>query len=207
MAIKIKRENHFVYLGITGFLNEVEKKRADDIYNVAHKEFELLKREIKIKPKIDSLGIWYLRGKLTNKLIERFKISDMEKRYYWLMLYDIAGLNVPDRAKKFHIQNDFHVANILAKYKLSELRKIGPWALWREILGSTKIMDDERIAKWATDFILKKKIQTRDSARPLLKFIRNRLKNLNTEILSEKELVLKLGEFKSYQGGGEKDKS
>ncbi len=195
MAIKIRREKNFAYLGVTNFLNEKEKKRADKIYSESRKEFNKLDRKIESKPKISSLDSWYLRGELAQRLILKFKMSELEKKYFWLMLYDITDMNIPDRAKKFHIQNDFHVASILSNYKLNEIEKVGPWGLWREILGSTKIMEDERIAKWIMNYILKKNIKGRSKTRPLLKLIRNRLKNLETKVLSNKELISKLEEL------------
>lgn len=196
MTIKIKRGDNFVYLGVMGLLNEADKKRADDIYETAQIRFRDLNKRLVLRSEINSLKLWHLKGKLINELVRKFKISDTEAKYFWLMLHGVTGTTIPERARKFHIQNDFRIASILAKYKLLELKKIGPWAIWREILSSTKIGGDERVAKWVTEYILNKKFRTRDEVRPLLKFVRNRLKNLNTNVLSSRELVAKLNEIK-----------
>lgn len=194
MAIKIKRDSNFFYAGVIGLLDQEEKKRADKIYEKTFVALRELDNKIKKKKITDFLQVWHLRGGIVNGIISSFKMSQSEKKYFWLMLYDVAGMNIPDRAKKFHIQNDFRVANIISSYSLVDLKKVGPWALWREIIGSTKIGNDERVAKWVADYILKRKIKTRNAARPLLKAVRNRLKKLNTTVLSNKELTQKLKE-------------
>jgi len=196
MVIKIKRNNDFVYLGVADLINKEEKKGADNIYRISEREFCNLNQRLKRKKDVDSLEFWHSNGKLANKIISDFGISNFEKKYFWLMLYAFSGDKAPDRALKFHIQNDFHIASLLAKYNLKDLRKIGPWAMWREILGSTKIMQDERVGEWMAKYIIDNQIKTRDSARPILKLVRNRLKNLNTTVLSNNELSSKLDEIK-----------
>lgn len=195
MAIKIRRNENFSYVGFVGFLDQKMKQRADEIYEKARTEFKKLNKKINLNQVFDSLERWYRVGNKINKLIHDFKISYIEKKYFWLMLYDFRGINVPERAKKFHIQNDFRVANILAKYALKDVKKVGAWTLWREILGSTKIGEDDRVARWVTNYILQHNIKTRDGARPLLKAVRNRLKKIDTTILSDKKLVTKLKEI------------
>lgn len=194
MAIKIKRGESFFYAAVNNLLDEKEKARADKIYNEAKFGIDHLNRKFGKQEKPDFLAIWYWRGILINKIINKFKISENEKKYFWLMLYGVANMNTPDRAKKFHIQNDFRVAGILANYPLKSLQKVGRWNLWREIIGSTKIGSDERVARWVTNYIFVHKIKTKDCARPLLKAVRNRLKKIDTSVLNEKELKTKLKE-------------
>lgn len=197
MAIKIKKNNDFVYFGVIDLIDEKEKKRADDIYEISEREFNSLNEILRLKEDIDSLEFWHSIGTLANKIIFDFAISETEKKYFWLMLYDFSGNKAPDRALKFHIQNDFHIASMLAKYNLKDLRKMGPWATWHEILGSTKTIQDERVGEWVVKYIISNHIKTRNNARPILKFVRNRLKNLNTSVLSKDELNSKLAEIKN----------
>jgi hypothetical protein len=196
MAIKIKKNSDFTYLGVADLIDEKEKNRADDIYKTSEIEFNRLNQSLKNKKDISSLEFWHSIGRLANKIILDFGISDFEKKYFWLMLYDFSGKKAPDRALKFHIQNDFHIASMIAKYNLKDLRKTGPWATWHEIIGSTKTMKDERVGRWAVEYIINNQIKTRNNVRPILKFARNRLKNLNTLVLSDSELFSKLDEIK-----------
>lgn len=195
MAIKLRRNENFSYVGFVGFLDQKTKKRADEIYQEANTELHNLNQKINLNREIDSLERWYIIGNLINKMIEKFKISYIEKKYFWIMLYDFGGVGIPKYEKKPPVRNDFRVASILAKYKLKDVKRVGAWSLWREIIGSTKIGSDDRVARWVADYILRNNIKTRDGARPLLKAVRNRFKKMDTTILSDGELVKKLKEI------------
>lgn len=194
MAIKIRRGENFFYAGVINLLDRKEKKRADEIYNYSKNILGDLTKKTKLHKEMNALVSWHRKGISINMIICKFKITESEKKYFWLMLYDVTETSIPERAKKFHIQNDFRTASILSKYPLKDLRSIGNWNLWREIIGSTKIGGDDRVAQWVADYIFKRKIKTRDQARPLLKAVRNRLKKIDTTILSDRELVSKLKE-------------
>lgn len=184
MAIKLKKGDSYLYQSSEGVLNSVSKLRADHIYEDAVREF----RELACDEK-DALGTWYKRGLLANKLIAKHKIGPEEKKFYWLMLYNASSLKAPERSK--NARNDFQAASILALYQLNDLRKVGSWGLWREVIGSTSINADERVASWVAKRIIDEKI-SRDNARPLLRYVRNRLKGLDTSVLSDTELHQKL---------------
>ncbi|MGC9968493.1 MAG: hypothetical protein ABSC29_02055 [Minisyncoccia bacterium] len=189
MAIKLRRGENFFYAPVTGLLDKKEQKRADEIYTSAKNAVEKLNKTRR-SGTIDILAGWHLRGVLINQIIQKFGITETEKKYFWMMLYDVSGMTVPDHIRK----NDFHVASILANYPLKRLQEIGAWSMWREIIGSTKIGNDDRVARWVVDYIVEKKIKTRDQARPLLMAVRNRLKRIDASILSSGELANKLQE-------------
>lgn len=184
MAIKIKKGDSYLYKSDEGVLNNLSKIRADHIYEDAVKEFSALKYSKK-----DALETWYRRGLMANKLINKHKIGFDEKKFFWVMLYDAAGLDVPERSR--NARNDFQTASVLASYQLNELKKVGSWGLWREVIGSSRIIVDERVATWVAKKIIDESI-SRDNARPLLKYVRNRLKGLDTSVLSNFELQTKL---------------
>ncbi len=192
MAIKLQvGENKFVYKAGSGILTSKEKQRADKIYTDSSIVFSKLNEK-----ETDILETWHLRGKAANSLIHRFSVNTEEKTYFWRMLYEISGIKMPRTALTTKTKrNDFLTASLVAQYKLKDLREVGTWSLWREVVGSVKVADDERVANWVIGYILKHPITTRDGARPLLKFVRNRLKNLDTSKLMKKELLQKLSEF------------
>lgn len=189
MAIKIRRDKDFIYVAVHGALDSEEKRRADKIFQDAEQKIKKLD-----DPKnIDPLTLWHIRGKIANEIIQKYNLSADEKRYFWVMLYDASGLVVPEMVRKSNtLRNDFRTASALAHYGLNDLLKIGTWSLWREILGSLRIGEDSRVAKWIVSYILKNKITTRDAARPILKKVRNRLQNIDSTVLSEKELIERL---------------
>lgn len=184
MAIKIKKGDSYLYKSDEGILDNLSKIRADHIYEDAVQEFGKIKYIDK-----DALDTWYKRGSVANKLIIKHNIDFKEKKFFWIMLYGATGLRVPKSSKKS--RNDFKTASVLSAYPLSDLKKAGSWGLWREVVGSSSIISDERVASWVTEKIIKDKI-SRDNARPLLKYVRNRLKELDTTVLSEPELYTKL---------------
>jgi len=192
MAIKLRiGDNKFVYKATDGYLSHKSKKRADKIYAETATTFNQLKDK-----DADILEFWYLRGMTANSIIRRFSFTADEKTYFWQTLYDITGTKMPPAAIKSNTKrNDFLTASLIAQYKLSELRKVGTWSLWREVVGSVKVANDDRVSRWVIGHILRHSIATRDGARPLLKFVRNRLKNLDTSKLTKKELLQKLSEF------------
>ena len=184
MAIKIRKEDKYVYKASGGILSTPEKHRADLILKDATDLLASTKQHSK-----DALGIWHKRGLIANKLIKKYNLDYEERRYFWVMLYDALSVYTP---KKSHAgKNDFWTATILSDYKLNDLRKVGSWALWREVLGSSSIKSDARVASWVTKKIIKDKI-SRDNSRPLLKYVRNRLKGIDTTVLSKAELHTKL---------------
>lgn len=190
MAIKLQTgENKFVYRGGTGILTTKEKQRADKIYTDSAALFSKLDDN-----KTDVLETWYMRGKAANSITRRFSIKNDEKIYFWGMLYEISGINMP-RTLLTNKRNDLQTASLMAQYQLKELRKVGTWTLWKECIESVKVANDERVAKWVIGYILKHNIKTRDGTRPLLRFVRNRLKDLDTSKLTKKELLKKLSEF------------
>lgn len=192
MAIKLQAgENKFVYKAGSGILTTKAKRRADKIYADSSNVFSKLAEK-----NTDILETWYLRGKAANSLSRRFSINTEEKVYFWRMLYEVAGIKMPQTALTTKTKrNDFLTASLMAQYQLKDLRKVGTWSMWREFVGSVKVADDERVAKWVIGYILKHDIDTRDGARPLLRFVRNRLRDLDTSKLTKKELISKLSEF------------
>jgi hypothetical protein len=184
MAIKVKKGDSYLYRANEGVLNTPGKIRADHIYEDAVDELKSITYVEK-----DALGGWYKRGVVANRLIVKHKIDYEEKKFFWVMLYDAAGMEAPK--KSYTARNDFRTASVLAGYRLSDLRKVGSWGLWREVVGSNRIISDERVAAWVTEKIIKDKI-SRDNARPLLRYVRNRLKGLDTSVLSPAELFTKL---------------
>jgi len=196
MTIKLKKDNGYYYAGNIEFLNSINKRRADEIYKYSEDYLSGKKSRLVKRKGHNVLKNWHMRGQLINKIIKKFKILESEKKYFWLMLNEVSGDPVPERAKKFNSQNDFRTASILAKYAISRLEKGGSWGLWREILSSSKTSEDERVAEWIMGKALKEKPVNHKEVRPLLKFARNRLKKLDTSVLSRKELFDKLNEIK-----------
>jgi len=207
MVIKIRKKNKsgkgtsLKYKGLKKILMPQDIKDADkfDIsLGKTIKEIEglLLRNKVisKKNKKKDPLLVWYTVGKNINKFLEKHSIISGEERIFWDFLYGRSsiihkGIPVYKISKN---RNDFRTASLLAKYPYRIVKKVGPWALWREILGYEVFLKDKRIL----DFIIEELIKfprTRDNARPFLKAVANKFKKIDTSVLNDRELSQRLG--------------
>jgi hypothetical protein len=88
-------------------------------------------------------------------------------------------------------RNDFKLAYLLARYPFSTVKRVGPWTLWREILSYKSFSADKRVMIFVTVELIKSP-RTRAKARPFLKEVAKRLRNIDTSVLSEEELLIRL---------------
>jgi len=216
MAIKIKKrykgKKRVVYKGSKKILTSLDIKKADELdlelsKTIKKLEKILLKSRIlsKEKGKIDALRVWYEVGKTLNKFLADFPIEKGDEDLFWNSLYGRSFLihkNIPSQ-RISQQRNDFKTASLLAKHPWATIKKVGPWAMWREILAYKNIIEDERVLKWVTGE-LSKKPRTRDEARPFLKAIAKRFKRIDTRILNDKELSAKFREIKIGEGNKNK---
>jgi len=208
MVLKIKkngkRGEHFEYKSSKILLTSKDIKSADrfdEKLNKTIKKIEsiLLKRKIvsSRSKKKDPLQVWYIVGNQVNKFLKKHKVSKEDENLFWNYLYGRSPL-IQKRIPSSNIsqtRNDFKTASLLAQYPYKVVKKVGPWALWREILSYKSILGDERVFEW----IIRKLIETprtRDAARPFLKAVNNRFKRIDTTVLNDDELLEKLGQVK-----------
>jgi len=206
MVIKIRKKNkagsgtHFQYKSLKKILTPQDIKEADrfDLHlnkTIKNIEKSLLEHKIisKESKKKDPLLVWYTIGKNINEFLEKYPVAKGDEDIFWNFLYGRSllihkGIPVHKISKN---RNDFRTASLLAKYLFKNIRKVGPWALWREILGYEVFLKDKRIL----NFVIKQLIKfpgTRDEARPFLKAIANRFKKIDSSILTDTELSRKL---------------
>lgn len=144
--------------------------------------------------KKDPLRAWYLVGKYINGFLNerKNKLAHEDERLFWENLYGLSPLinsKIPSGRIGLN-KNDFKTASLLADYPFEFINKVGPWALWREII-TYKVFQDKRILEWVIDRLLQSP-RTRDEARPMLKAVAARFKRIDTSILGYDELCEKL---------------
>ncbi|HUC02215.1 MAG TPA: hypothetical protein VMA75_04980 [Candidatus Paceibacterota bacterium] len=206
MTIKIKKKNSkgYRYKSSKHIVTSRDIKAADKFDARLEKEIRdienlLVKRKMLTASarKHDMLAAWYLIGTHINEFLKTNVVSPEEEKLFWDHLYgrsSLVGENVPS-AKISKTRNDFRIASLIASYRLPELKKVGNWALWREIL-TYKAVKDTRVLDWIAKEIQQIKPKTRNEARPLLKAVAERLRKIDTGVLSEKELTGKLNEIR-----------
>jgi len=206
MTIKVRKKKkngkgtRFQYKSLKKILTPQDIKEADKFdlaLNKTIKEIEglLLKHRVvsKKKKKKDPLLVWYTVGKNINKFLKKHPIISGEESIFWDFLYGRSSIihkGIPIN-KISRNRNDFRTASLLAKYPYGIVKKVGPWALWREILGYGVFLKDKRIL----DFIIGELIKfpsTRDNARPFLKAVAGRFKKIDSSVLNDSELSQRL---------------
>lgn len=206
MVIKITRKTKHknpIYKSSKTILTTQDIKDADEFDKrlvMKIKEIENILIEhnalsVKNKKK-DPLQVWHLIGGQINQFLKTNHIEKEDEHIFWDSLYGRSSIvhSGNPSSKISHTRNDFKTSTILAKYPLEMLRKVGSWALWREILVYKILLTDERIFKWVINELIKHP-RTRDAARPFLKSIAARFKKIDTSVLSNNELLRKLEEI------------
>lgn len=206
MVIKVRKKNRsketVQYKSTKKILTSQDIKEADRFDSALNQEIreieKVLLRKKMLTPesrKSDMLGAWYLIGTRINKFLKKYKVSPEEEKLFWDNLYGrslIISKTIPT-SKISKTRNDFRIASLLAHHPIAKLEKIGLWALWREII-TYKAFRDERVFNWVIKKLEQSPPKTRNEGRPFLKAVSKRLKRIETGVLSEKELIMKLSE-------------
>lgn len=202
MTIKIISKDKlrgYKYKSSKNILMPKDIKDADDFdlrLNEKIKEIEHILEDKKIvcnKNKKDPLMAWYVIGKNINKFLKDNFLAKEDENPFWNGLYRRSSvINKTNPTKKIgRYRNDFRLASILAEYQIDQIKKVGSWALWREVLSYKAFLCDERILKWIIEELIRSP-RTRDEARPLLKKVAYRFKGIDTLMLNENELLEKI---------------
>lgn len=209
MVIKVikknKERNRPVYKSSKTILTSLDIKNAErfdsELKRILKKEeYDLLSSGNLLKKgqKKDPLVVWYKIGIAIKNFLKKSPVKTEDERIFWdnFYYYDIIHKSNP-KTKISLNRNDFKTSYILSNYSTYILRKVGTWALWREMLSYKSIKKDSRILDWLIKE-LSERPRTRDEARPLLKAIAKRFKNIDTSILDKAELLEKIKESENF---------
>ena len=206
MVIKTNKKSStgkIIYNSNKTIVTAEDKSRADKEYSDLEKMITKVEKILSNRglldenaKKTDALVVWHTIGQELDKYLGERKVSFDDENVFWETLYSQwpkvrAGLS---KINVNSAKNDFKIATELARFNVDELAEVGSWGLWREIVSYKRINNDRRIINWII-CELKKRPRSRDFSRPLLKAIFNRFKNIDTRILTEKELYDKLSEI------------
>jgi len=213
MAIKTNKKTSrgkVIYESNKIIITAEDKLKADKEYSelekIINKVERILSRQgflAKDAKKKDALVVWHTIGEELDEYLNKKRMNKDEEKLFWDTLYG-RWPKIHGGLPKFKVdltRNDFKTARELAKFDLNELKKVGSWGLWREIISYKRIYSDPRIIEWIVEELTKKP-RTRDESRPLLKAISNRFKKIDTTILTKEELYTKLSEIKIVEEPG-----
>jgi hypothetical protein len=207
MAIKLKKNGGFIYASHTGLVSDSERKKADVVYKELQKsipalEKKLLKNQLLTRKgkKKDALRVWFEFGTLLNQIADKYNIiGTSDEEFFWQSIYDHVSPIVqkgpmPKRSKNWK-QNHFRLCALMTrKRSWRSVEGVGNWSIWREIFDNKKILEDERLFNWTINEItkLRKRGLGHKKIRPFLYEISKRFKNIDTNLLTNKELKIKL---------------
>ena len=210
MVLKIKKkdslEEKFLYKSSKAVVTPQEIELANEFDQQLNKTIKKIERVL-LKEKVltrtnkkkDPLRAWFIIGEYINKFLEQNNLEVTDEPIFWDSLYgrsDLITKTVP-KSRISYTRNDFNIAAILARrYSFEEAKRIGSWAVWREILSYKTFMKDGdgRMLDWVVHYLMQHAM-TRDEARQFLKAVSARFKRIEISILNRRELQEKLNNF------------
>lgn len=84
-------------------------------------------------------------------------------------------------------RNDFKTASLMAKYPFQIVKDVGPWSVWRGLLGYKTLSNDKRLV----DFSINKLIEfhrKRDEAWAFLRALSDSFRKIDTTVLKDDEI-------------------
>ncbi len=203
MAIVLRRGGEKQYKSGTGRVTSEDSLKADQLDNelsikIKAYEQDALKRGL-ILPngtKKDALRIWYDIGKLLYDIADKYGVlGTSDELYYWQSIYDhvsplIQKLGPPQSTS--NTRNHFRLCAYMAsKGDWDFVSSVGNWSVWRDLLDNSRIQEDPRVFDWVVNAIHTSGLGHKE-VRPFVHEVRRSIKNKDTTVLTDKELVAKL---------------
>jgi len=172
-----------------------EKKRADLIDASLEKAFNrqekiwvemgFIKNNKIIKN--SALHVWYDTGRIVNNVADEYNIfGTHDEFYYWQAINHYIKSN-----RDGHFQN----CSILAKRHWEEVKSVGNWSVWRDILDTKNVVKDERVLDWIVSKVKNKHLGHKE-IRKITQLVAREMKFADTSVLSNDELFERLEELK-----------
>ena len=177
-----------------------QAEKNDGIIEAKMREIEQeMKREgyIQLKGKKGGvIQLWYEVGTRL-AFVDSLELDTISRKFVWRAIFDHAGAlydhteSMSIRARERPLNSHFRYCYLIGKKPWSLVKSAGNWTAWVEFFDSIAIREDDRIVYWI-DKIHEKIPNTPNWLRILNKAIRNDLRNLDTSVLSETELISRL---------------
>ena len=216
MAIRLRKDGNTIYASSSGLLIESEKRQADKLdrelgLSIVNLEKQLIEEGAVTKDgkKKDALKVWYKFGKLLNRLGAKYKvIGSSYEKFYWRAVYDHVSPRIqkgqfPKKSERWKT-NHFRICGLMARRPWKEVKKLGPWSVWKDIFDNKKVLEDPRVEDWVVKTIsdLRKRGWGHKNIRVFLYAVSRRIRDIETTILTKRELYKKLQEIEPEEVGG-----
>lgn len=175
-----------------------QAKKLDLFLNKRMEEIQdKLKEKRLLETRLGNLSRWHALGTELAIFIDDSSIVPVEDRVQDRYIWEAIGQHSPDdlhpgkkasNSKNVGTDRDhFRLCYLVATFQndLKKAKKQGTWRDWVELLESKSILQDERILNWL-------RIKLRNcpdlKLRPIARMLRHRLKDMYTQVLSDREL-------------------
>lgn len=200
MVTIFRKNNKLIYESKSGLMNKKEITKAEKIYKDL--TTKLSRIENKLSKEKSALKKWHLVGNVLKKLVRKYRLEELnEYGTFWISIYDyvpklLQKNIIPKRSMNWK-QNHFYQCMQMSKYNWKTVVSVGNWSIWREMFDNKKIIEDNRILSWVIEKLKKfKKYKLgHKDIRPFLYAISNRLKKIDTSVLTQEELYYKLDQI------------
>jgi hypothetical protein len=204
MAIVLFRGGEKYYASGTGRVTGDDRVKADQLdkelrFKLKAFEKNMVKNGLVLSDgtKKDALRVWYEVGKLLNEIGTSYGIlGTSDEPYYWQTIYNYVSPLVqraePPKSSTSPLRNHFRLCAYMAKRGDWEfVKNVGNWSVWRDLLDNIRLQEDPRVFDWVVNAMHKSGLGHKE-ARPFIHEVRRSIKNKDTKVLTDRELITKL---------------
>lgn len=204
MAIVLSKGGEKYYASGTGRVTAEDRTKADNLDKELKAKLKALEKSLVNRglvlpdgTKKDALKVWYETGKLLNEDGTKYGIlGTSDEPYYWQAIYNYVSPVIqraePPKSSTSPLRNHFRLCAYMAKRGDWEFVKgVGNWSVWRDLLDNIRLQEDPRVFDWVVNAIHKSGLGHKE-VRPFIHQVRRGLKNKDTKVLTDKELITKL---------------
>jgi hypothetical protein len=212
MAIIVDKNGRRIYKTI-GYLAYDDKENADKLDDFLTVEIGKIEEKLRekgllvLRGKNGSIEFWFNLGvelrNLWNQVRTKFNLPDTFLPYFFKAVFDNSETIRPQSGRADRLKNAyFYYCYIIAGFPWKEVLSVGSWRQWIEFLDSKRIRADPRIIDWFVDrkvmeIQLSTDLHREEWFRRITREVRSEFHNIDTTVLSKKELYDSLDEILS----------
>ena len=134
----------------------------------------------------NSVSYKYYLGKFLNDCLEKYQISQKERRFFWDEIKEFASTENRTRneGKNSKTRSFYEQCYIISNYDITLVKKLS-WRQWQDLLDRTKNREDDRLFLWINK--VEDKIRE-DDWREFEKALNLYISNKDTSVFTDEEL-------------------
>lgn len=181
-VVSLDKNGHLIY---EGMLSSKEIATIDEILEALKKEIPQVENDLLVEYNKSVLYKYYL-GKFLAGLLDKYKISFIERRKFWdeIKLFATKENRVRNEGANSVTRSFYEQCYVISQYDIETVEKLS-WRQWQDLLDRVGNREDERIFAWIKNST--EKIRE-DDWREFEKALHLYLKKKDTSVFSDYEL-------------------